>query len=151
MGPEVAMNGQGRWVGAAAVALAIAAVAVSGAGCARRCEGMDPLEEWEEHPDVVPADGLVCTTRDDGDTAMVHFVTRDDPWIEIVDKLEGDDWVRIDQDLNEDLSSTTTFAKGSERIEVYLFRDPGFPTFGGLLSTLWVADFKVSSAGRAAR
>ena len=143
------MNARGRRT--IAVALAMLGAAAAGGGCAQRCKGFDPLTEWEEHPDLVPADGLVCKTHDDGDSAMVHFATRDDPWIEIVDKLEGDDWVRVDQELNEDMSSTTTFAKGSERIEVYLFRDPGSPTLGGLLSALWVADFKVSSAGRAAR
>jgi hypothetical protein len=97
----------------------LCSILVAVSACSKPCEqtgAMAGNPPWAAHPDVIAPGGTMCGMSND--TATLDYRRSDNPFVVVVDYLEGRGWSRTDQDIGNQEAMNVSFQRGAEYLTV---------------------------------
>lgn len=89
------------------------------------CQGFEGARPsaWSEHPDLIAPGGTLC--RADATSATLDFPHESNPFVVIVEHLEGQGWERTTQNIDDPQLMTVMFRKEEGVVSVTITDEDG--------------------------
>ena len=101
--------------------VAVVALATGLVACTKPCKHMGVLKGnpgWTAHPGFIAPGGYMCGM--DESHATLDYKTSENPWVRIVDYLEGRGWKRVRQNLENPKQPSVSLRKGRDLLTVWV-------------------------------